>query len=48
MAGRAFAQSEWDGGNYELLRPDARRALALLRRKTSGRGIVRTQPPSTS
>jgi ATP-dependent Clp protease ATP-binding subunit ClpA len=29
LSGRAFDQSDWDGGNFELLRPDARRALAI-------------------
>ena|ERR1700694_4231450 len=29
MAGTTINQSDWDGGNFELLRPDAKRVVAL-------------------
>jgi ATP-dependent Clp protease ATP-binding subunit ClpA len=38
MAGRAFTQEDWDNGNYALLGPDARHALALAQKENERSG----------
>jgi ATP-dependent Clp protease ATP-binding subunit ClpA len=39
VTGEPFNQSAWDGGNFELLRPDARRALALAQEEIERSGL---------